>query len=376
LKEVRIMKIPETTLIEKARLAIQDALQVVPGLTTAPITRPAYPAVQVTAGTGGNTAQNVVASIVEPDLIIRVTGPSVNATLGIEVKSSGEPRQVRTAIDRLRLITIVFQNSYGVVVAPYISPEAADLCKAEGMGYVDLSGNCRLSFDGIYIEREGRPSKFSEKRDLRTLYSAKASRVLRALFSEPGRDWKIAEIAEAAGVSLGLASNVKKLLADREWVRPEKRSFILIRPAELLAEWSENYSFRKSEAYDYYSPQSPADIEPALANVCGGLEIRYALTMFSAAARMAPAVRYQRIFAYVEGSVENVAERLGLKKVPSGANVTLLSPYDAGVFFGAKDFDGVTTVSPIQAYLDLNGYKGRGEEAAAEILKEVIEPQW
>ena len=52
------------------------------------------------------------------------------------------------------------------------------------------------------------------------------------------------------------------------------------------------------------------------------------------------------------------------------------SLYDAGIFFATTEFDGVRTVCPIQAYLDLVTFKGRGEEAAAAILKEVIEPQW
>ena len=52
----------------------------------------------------------------------------------------------------------------------------------------------------------------------------------------------------------------------------------------------------------------------------------------SAAARTAPAVRYQRVFAYVACPAEDMASALELKEVSSGANVTLLSPYDAGVF--------------------------------------------
>jgi hypothetical protein len=74
--------------------------------------------------------------------------------------------------------------------------------------------------------------------------------------------------------------------------------------------------------------------------------------------------------------VEIVAEKLELKAVDSGANVSLLQPYDEGVFYGTQKTDGVQVVSPIQLYLDLRHIHGRGEEAAAALLEQVIKPVW
>jgi len=127
---------------------------------------------------------------------------------------------------------------------------------------------------------------------------------------------------------------------------------------------------------DYYSMQKPAQLERALAAACAGRQVRYALTSFSAAERMASMVRYQRVFAYVADAVDELTRELGLKGVPSGANVTILEPYDEGVFYGTRAFDNIQAVSPIQAYLDLFSNKGRGEEAAEALLREVIRPRW
>lgn len=91
---------------------------------------------------------------------------------------------------------------------------------------------------------------------------------------------------------------------------------------------------------------------------------------------MAPAVRYQRATAYVADEVGAIAEKLGLKRVSSGANVTLIEPYDNGVFFGTRELEGSPVVSPIQIYLDLMQIKGRGEEAATAILEEIIKSLW
>jgi hypothetical protein len=71
-----------------------------------------------------------------------------------------------------------------------------------------------------------------------------------------------------------------------------------------------------------------------------------------------------------------VASLLNLKEVESGANVMLLDPYDEGIFYGTQVIEDIRVVSPLQIYLDLKGYKGRGEEAAEAILRDVIKPKW
>ena len=99
-------------------------------------------------------------------------------------------------------------------------------------------------------------------------------------------------------------------------------------------------------------------------------------TAFSGAARLQPIARYQRWAAYYLGNPEQLAERAGLKRVNSGANVTVLSPYDKSVLYGVRQIDQAPIVSPVQLYLDLRQTKGRGEEAAKAIVDEVIAPQW
>ena len=83
-----------------------------------------------------------------------------------------------------------------------------------------------------------------------------------------------------------------------------------------------------------------------------------------------------RLFSYIDGSIEDIAAALQLKKVESGANVTLLQPYDDGVFYGLRNIGGTNVVSDIQLYLDLKAYKGRGEDAAQAIFEKRIKPKW
>ncbi len=309
------------------------------------------------------------------DLIIRLRNPGGPSALICEYKSSGQPRFARQAINQLLRHRDINSGAYPVFLAPYISPETAAICVGEGVGYQDLAGNCRLSFGPIYIERHGFPNPAVQRRELRSLYSPKAERVLRVLLSNPARRWKTQALARGAEVSLGQISNVKRLLSDREWIESSPEGFRLSRPEPLVREWSSQYR-QRSRAHELFSLKSESEMELELRRAGKDLGAECALTQFSAAAHLAPYVRGQRTTAYWSGDVQAVIRALQFKPVPSGANVLLLEPYDEGVFYGAAEMDGVLVVSPVQAYLDLQGAGLRSEEAAAELLEHVLRRQW
>ena len=66
----------------------------------------------------------------------------------------------------------------------------------------------------------GRPT-----RPLRSLFAPRATRVVRVLLSEPGRAWRLEELAKAAEVSLGHSHNVVKRLEELAWLeRDDERA--------------------------------------------------------------------------------------------------------------------------------------------------------
>ena len=67
-----------------------------------------------------------------------------------------------------------------------------------------------------------------------------------------------------------------------------------------------------------------------------------------------------------------IIDKLNLKKVDSGSNVVLLRPYDDGVYYGLQKKDRINITSTIQLYVDLYGYRGRGEEQAEFLRSQVI----
>jgi hypothetical protein len=244
------------------------------------------------------------------------------------------------------------------------------------VGYIDLAGNSFVNFDEIYIERRNYPNPSIEKRQVRSIFSPKSGRIMRVMLSNPGRSWRLQELAREAKVSLGLASRLKARLLDLEYASDKENGLTISRPGELLKQWADNYSFRKNKVNDYFSLDDLKKLERKFSQYCERRGIPYALTLFSGAALVAPYMRYTRGFAYVGNSIREVADSLGLKQVSSGPNFSILEPYDEGVFYGSREIGSMRVVSDVQLYLDLVGFKGRGEESAEFLFEQRIKPQW
>ena len=283
---------------------------------------------------------------------------------------------VRAGIQSLTARVPKSGRAYGVLAAPHLGPMSQRICREARVGFLDLAGNCRLVFDQVFIERLGSPKPAVERRALRSLFSPKAGRALRVLLAAPRRRWRLQALALEARVSLGLAFKVKQRLLDLEYAAQDSAGIRLSRPEELLRAWSASYVYLKSAALDCYASGDQAAAERALGEYCRARQVRYGLALFSGAARLAPVARSQRGFAYVAADPATVAGGLGWAPVPSGANFTLLTPFDEGVWYGTQQVDGDPVVSDVQLFLDLASFKGRGDEAATAILEQRLRPRW
>jgi hypothetical protein len=316
-----------------------------------------------------------------PDYILKLRKPHGSKTILFEVKNNGQPREARITIQQIQRQLKNFPNAYGVMVAPYISDQAAEVCEEANIGVLDLAGNCRLAFDDVFIESKGAPNPFNLRRDLRTIFSPKSSRVLRVLLNQPRKIWTVQELSRVSTVSMGQVSNVKNLLDYREWIEISKEGIKLTRPKELLEEWVKNYSFSRDNFTErFYSLNSFEEQMTAMRGNSIGMKIlgfnnRFALTGYAGANFIFPYVRNNTVSIYVD-DIEFWIPRLGLKRVENGENIFLVRPYDEGVFDGTEIHEGVPVVSPIQLYLDLETAGCRGQDAAEKILNEVILKKW
>lgn len=323
-----------------------------------------------------DSKSNVRINNKEIDFVLSALISGKPAKFIVEVKSQGEPRLVRMAIAQLKEYLKSFKDSYGILVAPYLSDASRQICKEADIGCIDLAGNAFLSFKNVFIDRSGRPNPFVVARISRSVFSPKSSRILRVLLSDPSKKWYVEDLSKEAGISIGLTSRVKQALLSEEWIKEENKSFYLVKPEEMLNQWINNYSYEKNPGFSFYSGLSEDQLEAAVKKECEKRKYLYGLALFSGARKVAPFVRFMRFFSYIDGNIENIAKALQLKKVETGANVTFFQPFDEGVFYGLQDINDINVVSDIQLYLDLKSFKGRGEEAAQAIFEQRIKTRW
>ena len=325
------------------------------------------------------TATGIMKQI--PDLSIEVqTGGGFKYTLVFEVKSTGQPRFARMAVNQLKEIISNNNNYYGVFASSFLSDESRKICQENNIGFIDIGGNCFFKFDNVYLSIEGKPNLFPNTRPLKTLFYSKSSRALRVLLCNPRQNWFVKDLSKEADISIGQAFLVKKKLLEEEFIEKfqidEQKKFKLIKPDKLLGEWEKNYSYKKNNIRNYYSLDDTKTIESNIANYCNAKKIKYAFTLTSGASLVAPFLRYNRVFIYILGNIETFAKDLNFKEVSSGSNISILQPYDEGVFYNLQIIDGVKVVSDIQLYLDLISYRERGEEAAKFLFEQRISKSW
>ncbi len=316
--------------------------------------------------------QRIVPQTGRPEIIAKIQIGNNEKLVLAEVKANGQPRLVREAVRDIAKYRETFLNAYGIIIAPDITPNGARICKSEGVGYLDLSGNCLFNFDLVFVHKTGRTDA-RRSRKSRSWYSPRAERVLRSLLNFRDRHWTIHQLAEESLVTPNQALAIKNLLVEKEWLVVHPDGFALVHSDLLLDEWSTNYVPRRSVERLFHSPRSVVEIEAALADICQQRTIPYSLMGFSAATRYTPFVHYDRVCAYVMSDLSQVISALDLTEVQQGANVSLWTPYDEGVLFGNRRVDWMRITSPVQTYLDLITAAGHGEKVANSIWQNHIQ---
>ena len=318
------------------------------------------------------------------DGLIRVRYGGVTRLLVIEVKAHGAPRFVRSAVYELESYVARIRQSpaHGaeqvvpMLVSPYLSPESQAICRDHDIAYLDLEGNARLVFDGVYIERSVPSRPKAETRALRSIFTPKAAAILRALLREPDRPWLVTDLAANANASLGHVSNVCKALLEREWVDRRHDGIVLTQPNALMRTWRENYRRPRGDRFDAYThlhgPQFDELARTALNPRPGPPRAVYALA--SAAQWIAPFSRdATRSFYADEAGARILRETLDVRPANMGPNVGVHIITDDSIFDDATEpLPGLFCTSPIVTYLDLWCGNDREREAADHLAKEVL----
>ena len=308
------------------------------------------------------------------DLLASVEVAGEPHVLVCETKQSGQPRFVRDAIYQLRDYIRGFPKpATPVVIAPYLSPASRQLCLQNGVSFLDLEGNVRLAFGTVFIDRARANKPSPEFRELRSLFKPKSAQVLRVLFRDPKKSWRVADLAAVASVSLGHVSNVRAALLNREWAALDAEGLHLRASDELLDAWKAAYSPPVAERFPFYTALHGSLLESHVKEFFNSAptNMQAALGSFSAAQWIAPYGRTGTLFLWSEKrAIEDIKERLQLSSSLKGENVVVSVPQDNSVFFDAYAPEhGSRCTSALQTYLDLSKNGERGEEAAEHLRR-------
>ncbi|MDP1561178.1 MAG: type IV toxin-antitoxin system AbiEi family antitoxin [Pirellulaceae bacterium] len=313
----------------------------------------------------------------DPYRHVRVLGPS-GADFRLEVK---EYKRITPATAESACLALNRQGkatgAQPVLFASIVSDRTSEIATEYGVSWMDYVGNCRLVFPafGIYVRRSGLANPHGKQLPkVLNVFSAKSSRVIRAMLQEPLRGWQLNELAAHPDVRIspGLMSRIKCSLIEGGYTVMQAGKIRLKRPDDLLDDWVNHYRNHKPKEYNFYLRGELPHVEQQIAEWCSRSLDRYALSRFSAAWRLAPEVRYH-VASFMVPARATVAEpwidlasHYGARKVDSGANL-VLQVVDDESYFGNRLGDTIPTTSPLQTYLDLKAMEGRGEEAAMAI---------
>lgn len=264
-----------------------------------------------------------------------------------------------------------------ILVSPYISERTAEICEKNGMGYFDYAGNCWFVGHSIYLSERGNKNLQPAKRGSISIFertSVVSSLILRELFADVNKIWKLKYLSEKVNCSIGQVSKVMDVLVKNVWAEKTAEGYALLEPKSILKEWSKIYGKKEIQPYLCYSLDSPSVLEGKLKTLKQDKGIEAYLTGFSGGVRYAPVVRYNKIHAYIAPEdIRESIEFLEIKEVDSGANVMIFPLENDSYIRDYRIIEGNAVVSPLQIYLDNMQLKGRGEEMAEAVLqKEII----
>ena len=299
--------------------------------------------------------------------------------LDVTVLSRAFPSIINEIINRQKHENLNLENSYSIIIAPYISAESARQCERLGIGYMDKSGNCRLLVRSIYVNDQGHPNKFAKKRTAKTIFdpsSKVSSLILREIMRDVTHRWKLSFLADTLQCSIGQVSKVKDYLCEQLWARMSPEGLHILEANAIMFAWSEAYT-QKSESFEmrgFHTLLPIPEFEDKIRQIKADSGIDCYLSGFAGGVRYAPVVRYNKIHLMVrERDLNAFLEATECKQVDSGANVQIRVLPSNEMLHDARLINNQQIASPVQVYLDCMRLKGRGEELAEAILAKEIE---
>ncbi len=317
---------------------------------------------------------------VRPEAAIEVRGTGVYATLAVEARGSLGPRDIERLFGSLgRRVRALSPNIQILVVAPWLSARTRELLAAEGVNYVDLTGNALVHLDtpALFVQTRGADrDPAPAPRGKARVRGPRAGRLIRTLV-DVRPPYGVRELAQATGLAPGYVSRLLDALDEDALAERSKRGRVQsVDVAGLLRRWAESYDvFSSNDAATFLAARGAAQALLLLADLPEAAQT--AVTGSFAAVRRAPVAGPALLCIYCE-NVDALAEPLGLIPTDEGANVALLRPFDPVVWQRTDRQDGIRYVAPSQAAIDCLTGNGRMPAEGEALLEWMLanEQEW
>lgn len=278
-------------------------------------------------------------------------------------------RRLTLAINELRRTNLDDRRDrFPVVITDAAQPGTIAACERERLGVIDQTGTILLHDGPIFVHVAGRGRV--TRRARAALFRGKSVRILNYLFLHVGEAEHAKRIGEETQTSFAYCHAVLKKLESQGFVnRPSPRGgFRLVRPVELLREWSESGGVATATVEPFYAPSTEEQVLARLEERLKKAGQKFSLTLASA-------LQEDEVFVggiphglYLGGDASPVIETLELKRT-TPHNFLILRPSpdlaatDYGVFRSSR-------VCPTQLILDVFAYGGaRGREQGEHLLR-------
>ena len=302
----------------------------------------------------------------------------------VEAKRTLWPRGVQALADNAGALTAEVQADRCLVVAPRLTDRTREFLEREGIDYIDLRGDIRVTVPGrmlVLAHGVGDPSapRLPDQKDrVANPFAGKASRIVRALLAEPRRWWGVTELADRVDVSAGHSVKTLRTLETDLYVRRDRRRRArLVDGESLLRRWAAVARNPFRGAGRFASPiPDPDELAIRLAERLSCLGVGYALSRLSAARFIEPFAPARVVDIYLDHEPMDLAPKLDLFPVESGESVRLFQPVDEGVLQFTEERQGVTLVSSPQLFVDLSSARDREGDVAERLLENRLVGMW